>query len=230
MHDALLFLLTLLVVNACTVLSTVLSKSGLVQSYTSRKFVHISLGTAQLLLWGLYSADPAARLWGNLCCALYAVVFLVYGLGLLPGTIADFLIATVCRHGDFREMLYGPLVYCCTIVALGLAFWRDYPAAVVGMMVMLTGDGMAEIIGKFIGRTPVINPWGKHKTVEGACAVFLCGALGAMAACWCIFGAPHVALALVGGAVGAVAEFVSPPNFDNLCIPLSVLPLGLFIE
>ena len=117
----------------------------------------------------------------------------------------------------------GPL----DVAVLGLVFWRNYPPAVAGMMVMLTGDGMAEVVGKLLGRTAFRNPWGRQKTAAGALAVLVCGAAGAMAMCSVLYGDAHVALSLACGAVGAAVEFFAPPNTDNVLIPLAGVLVGV---
>ncbi|ELP84866.1 hypothetical protein EIN_284420 [Entamoeba invadens IP1] len=221
-----LFITSLLLVNLCLLIATLLSKNGIVTSYTSRKIVHISLGTCQLLLWGYYPDEPSARVWGSMCCLLYLFVFLVFGLGLVQGKMADFLIATVCRHGDCHEMLYGPLNYCITMTFLSLVFWKNNPASVIGCSLMLWGDGLAEVIGKKFGKTEIKNCWGKTKTLEGAIAVWIFGALGAMGMCYVIFGNAYVVMSIILGAVGAIVEFISYPNYDNVFIPLSAVVFG----
>nr|BAN41720.1 hypothetical protein, conserved [Entamoeba invadens] len=224
-----LFLTSFVGVNVCLLIGTVLSKLSIITSYTSRKIVHISLGTCQLALWGLYPDEMSARVWGTMCCLIYVVVFLVFGLGLFQGKICDFLVATVCRNGDYKEMLYGPLNYCVTVSLLSLVFWRNYPPSVIGCGLLLWGDGMAEIIGKMIGRTEVMNPWGKKKTIEGAIAVMVCGAVGSMVMCKMIFGEYYTLYCLIFGFVGALVEFYSYPNYDNVFIPLSSVAMGYFL-
>ncbi|EAL45593.1 phosphatidate cytidylyltransferase, putative [Entamoeba histolytica HM-1:IMSS-B] len=229
MLDITCFLISFVLVNVCLMIATALSKTNIITSYTSRKIVHISLGVCEIVMWGCYSEEPTARIWGSMCCILYLFVFLIFGMGWIKGPIADFLIATVCRNGDYKEMLYGPLNYCCIMTFLSLLYWRNYPASIIGMMIMLTGDGMAEIIGKMIGKTQLKNPWGKTKTIEGAIAVMVCGAVGAMVMCYIIFGQIYFIQSIISGLVGAIVEFYSYPNYDNVFIPLSSLLLGFFI-
>ncbi|EDR28128.1 hypothetical protein, conserved [Entamoeba dispar SAW760] len=226
MSSITLFLTTLIFVNVCLMIATILSKTNIITSYTSRKCVHISLGFFQLLLWKYYPEEPTARIWGSMCCILYAIIFLIFGMGWIKGVIADFLIATVCRNGDYKEMLYGPLNYCCIMSFLSLLYWRNYPPSIIGMMIMLTGDGMAEIIGKMIGKIQLKNPWGKTKTLEGGIAVMVFGSLGAMFMCWILFNNFYIIESLVGGFIGALVEFYCYPNYDNVFIPLSSIVMG----
>ncbi|KAL7713794.1 Phosphatidate cytidylyltransferase [Entamoeba marina] len=221
-----LFMLSMAISNACLLLGTVLSKLNIISSYSSRKMVHISLGFSQLMLWGYYSDDPMSRVWGCMGCIIYAVVFFVYGMGYLGGKIGDFLIATVCRNGDYKEMMYGPLNYCLTLPILTLIYWRNFPPSIIGMTVMLTGDGMAEVVGKMFKTINFKTPWGRTKTLAGIISVFLFGAIGAMFMCWLVFGEIYLLACLIGGIVGAAAEFYSPPNYDNVFIPLSCVVVG----
>jgi hypothetical protein len=43
------------------------------------------------------------------------------------------------RSGQRQELLRGPLLYGCSHVALTLAFWRENPAAVLGIAALCAG-------------------------------------------------------------------------------------------
>ena len=230
MQGILLLGISMVLFNICYVIALILSKKEIITSYMSRKIVHITLGLIQMFLWAYYD-DPenmSTRFYGCGCTLLYGAVFLIFGLELIHGPVMDFMLATVCRNGQAKEMIYGPFNYCVIVSAFALIFWTNYAPAVIGIMNMLTGDGFAEIIGKLYGKHKVVNPWGKTKTIEGSITVAVGGGLGAILMCLHLFGEAHLLLNIICGTVASVVEFYSPPNWDNVLIPLPALVLGAF--
>ena len=120
-------------------------------------------------------------------------------------------------------MLYGPLNYCCIMNFMTLIFWKSSPYPIIGLMIMLTVDGMAEIVGKTFGKHKTVSPWGSKKTIEGSIGIAFFGAVGAMIMCYLIFGQMHFLACVIGGIVGAIAEFYAYPNYDNVFIPIAVV-------
>jgi hypothetical protein len=49
------------------------------------------------------------------------------------------LLSVLQRSGQRQELLRGPLLYGCSHVALTLAFWRENPAAVLGIAALCAG-------------------------------------------------------------------------------------------
>ena len=222
MSDIINFIISFILVNVFTFIANTLADKKIVSPSTSRKMVHISLGVCQMLLWPLYSEDSFARLWGSMCCIIYLFIFLIFGLEIIKGPFLAFLIKTVCREGKAKEMLYGPFNYCCIMNFMSLLFWKNSPYPIIGLMIMLTGDGMAEIVGKNLGKHHMVNPWGSKKTLEGSMGIAIFGALGAMIMCYLNFGSVCFLPCVIGGIVVAVTEFYAYPNYDNVFIPLVV--------
>ncbi|ELP91097.1 phosphatidate cytidylyltransferase, putative, partial [Entamoeba invadens IP1] len=117
----------------------------------------------------------------------------------------------------------------CYISLMALVFWRNYPPAIIGTSLLLYGDGMAEVVGKTIGRIELITPWGKKKTLEGSLAVFIFGGIGAFAMCYLLFHQIYFFYSTLFAFVGMLVEFYSYPEYDNVFIPLSSVILGFFL-
>ncbi|KAL7718609.1 Phosphatidate cytidylyltransferase [Entamoeba marina] len=96
----------------------------------------------------------------------------------------------------------------------------------MGLGILIVGDGMGEVIGKSIKSIVLTTPWGRNKTLAGCIAVFVFGSLGSMILCYLVFGMCFVKLSLIAGLFGSVTEFYSPPNYDNVFIPLSSIVVG----
>ncbi|ELP84605.1 hypothetical protein EIN_172200 [Entamoeba invadens IP1] len=219
----------MVVVSLCLVLGKVLSYYNVISTVTSRKMVHILTGTFQIVFWAYYPDEPYARVYGALGCFIFAIVFMLFGFGIVKGMLSRFMVDSVCREKDAHEMLYGPLNYCLIISSFSLMFWKNYPPAISAIVIMLMGDGMAEIIGKKCGKRQLKNPWGNEKSVEGTVSVTLFGGIGAMAMCFLIYGNMYFMYNCLFGIVGALVEFYSYPNYDNVFIPISIVMVGFCI-
>ncbi|KAL7713492.1 Phosphatidate cytidylyltransferase [Entamoeba marina] len=228
--DFFLSLISITFTTLTLVLGLVLSSKGIISSSTSRKVVHVVVGFSQLLLWGFYSESVTARIFGCLMCLLYFVVFLVVGLGILKGPLSTLVVESVTRNKDPKEVLHGPMIYCLSFVLLTLIFWKNYPASVIGLAVMITGDGLAEVIGKLYGKHVIINPWNMKKSIEGSFSVAIFGFIGAVIVSLFVFGEVYLFTSLFSGIVGMIVEFFSPPNTDNLLVPLACCLVGIFIK
>ncbi len=133
---------------------------------------------------------------------------------------------------DHLMRLYGPIAHAHERHAVNSATW--YATALVllatlsarpATMAALAVLGVADPIAAFVGRR-----WGKHvlragRSLEGAVAFFVSGALAAAVALVTaggLSGTRVVLLALLAGLVGALAELLAKKLDDNLTIPLSV--------
>lgn len=217
---------TCLSITVILAVVTLLKKVGLISSYVARKMVHVSVGICQMLFMKYYGDGFIDRIWAISAIALFLVVFFVFGTGKVSGKLNDFLVSSVCRSNNASEMQKGPMYYCISLIIFISVFWRNYPPAIMGMMVMITGDGLAEVVGKAIPSKEFKNPWNETKTLSGICAVMLCGAAGSIMICYHLFGNTFFIESLIAGLIGALVEFYSPPNLDNLIIPVPIICAG----
>ena len=137
------------------------------------------------------SDAPAARLVAAAVPLLNAARLFVVGSGVArdPG-----LVASTARAGDRRELLGGPLCYVAVLAAATLLCWRDGPAALLVVAAMCGGDGLADVVGRRLGRGNPL-PWNPDKSWAGSLAMFAGGYAMAMGC----------ATAAGGGGVGCLS-------------------------
>lgn len=173
-----------------------------------RKIVHIGTGNIIVLVWWLHV--PA---WiGVGASLLFSIITLAsYWLPILP------MINSVGRQS------WGTFFYSISIGILMFVFWPlEVPQyAVIGVLVMTWGDGMAALIGQRWGRHS-FQVWGTTKSLEGCCAMaiasftltslVLLGCQGPVMSTWGV----AVAIALIATSLELFSRF----GIDNLTVPL----------
>jgi phytol kinase len=187
---------------------------GWIESRLSRKIIHIGTGPLFVLCWLLFSASPWARFLAALVPFLITVQFALVGLGIMRDPAA---VEAMSRTGDRREILRGPLYY-------GIVF--------VVLMLICGGDGLADILGRRLGKVKL--PWNRHKSWMGSLGFLLGGwiltvlilAVFVRAGIWAgPITAYMPAVSLIALAVTLV-EAVSPPDWDNITIAIAAVILG----
>jgi len=174
----------------------------------TRKIVHIGAGQVILIAWWLQV--PA---WAGILASIVfsGVALLSYRLPLLPGI-----------NGIGRQS-WGTFFYAVSIGVLIVLFWPPHLPhyAVIGILIMTWGDGLAALVGQRWGQHPY-QVWGEKKSWEGSlamllvsygvCASVLLTVQGPMAATWLI--------AAVVAVVATALESISKYGIDNLSVPL----------
>jgi phytol kinase len=183
----------------------------------SRKIVHIGTGNVIALAWVLQL--PA---WVGITSAVMAgaITLVSYWLPILPG------VNSVGRQS------YGTFFYA---VSMGLSiaiFWPiGHPEyAVLGILVMAWGDGLAAIIGQRWGRHPY-EIWGNRKSLEGTATLMLVSYAVATVVLLAANGnLPIVWLAGIPVAIAAVIlESISQFGIDNITLPLGTAALAFWL-
>jgi len=195
-----------------------LNRYTLVDPEVSRKVVHIGTGNVILLAWWL---DIPAWLGMSASVLFSGVTLLSYKFPILLS------VSSVGRKS------LGTFFYAVSIGLLIAIFWlQNLPQyAVLGVLVMTWGDGLAALVGQRFGRHPYIA-WGMKKSWEGSlamgvvsyiviCLVFL-GVQGSTWQTWLI--PVVVALAATG------LETFSKIGVDNLTVPLGSAALSFFLN
>lgn len=120
-------------------------------------------------------------------------------------------------------------MYGLVFVAATLAFWRASPVGIVLLMLLCGGDGLADVVGRRLGRTKL--PGQADKSWAGSLGFFLGGAvlsllfvglfhgLGFFDARW----QEAVIPILVTTLVATVVEAYSPTDYDNVTVPAAAL-------
>ncbi|WP_443029132.1 diacylglycerol/polyprenol kinase family protein [Spirulina sp. CS-785/01] len=182
----------------------------------TRKIVHIGSGNVLLLAWGLNIPSWVA-VDASIVAALVAL--LSYFVPILPS------INSVGRQS------LGTFFYAVSIgVLTGWFFPVELPQfAVIGILVMAWGDGLAAVVGQH---------WGRHKyqlgrnkkSWEGSGTMFLVSGLVVLLVLWGVYGLSLsvVGIAVVVGAIATFLEAFSLLGIDNLTVPLGSALLAFY--
>lgn len=187
-------------------------------SEITRKIVHIGAGQVILLAWWL--AVPA---WAGIGASVLfsGVALLSYQLPLLPGI-----------NGVGRQS-WGTFFYAISIGVLIAWFWPlQMPQyAVIGILTMTWGDGLAALIGQRFGQHPY-QVWGEKKSWEGSLGMLLVSYCVCASVLWAVQG-PVLAtwlVAAVGAAIATALESASKYGIDNLSVPIGTAAVCFWLN
>lgn len=137
-------------------IAEVLRRFAHAQPEMVRKVVHIGTGNVILIAWWLQI--PAWM--GILASVLFSLVTLLsYRLSILPDI------------NNIGRKSLGTFFYAVSIGLLISIFWQTHVYyAVMGVLIMTWGDGLAALIGKQWGQHPY-KLWGMQKSWEGSLAM-----------------------------------------------------------
>jgi phytol kinase len=173
-----------------------------------RKVVHIGAGQIILLAW--WMQIPA---WVGIgaAIALSLVSVLSYWLPLLPSI------------NNIGRKSWGTCFYAMSIGILVAWFWPlGLPQyAVLGVLVMTWGDGLAGLIGRQYGRHRYVL-WGSQKSWEGTAVMAIVSAIVSLLVLLPTHGHNWQSWATAGtiGLVAAGLESFSKLGVDNLTVPI----------
>lgn len=177
------------------------------QPETVRKIVHIGTGNIILIAWWLQI--PAWM--GILASALFSLVTLLsYRLSILPDI------------NNIGRKSLGTFFYAVSIGVLIGVFWQAHIYyAVMGVLIMTWGDGLAALIGKQWGRHPY-KLWGMEKSWEGSLTMAVVS-YGVSSSIFLWVQGNIWQTWLVAAAIALIAtglEAFSKWGIDNLTVPL----------
>lgn len=213
-------------------LNDAVAHRGWISSSLSRKLIHIGTGPLFVFTWIFYSDAPEARFLAALVPLAITAQFVLVGFGLWRDPAA---VKAMSRSGDRREILRGPLYYGIAFVALTLIFWKDSPTAIIALMLLCGGDGLADVFGQRLGRARL--PWSPRKSWAGMLAMFAGGWIfsAAMLALYFAVGVFSGSLAAVLpeitliAAAATLVESLPLQDLDNLTIPATAVVLSLML-
>ncbi len=205
---------------------------GWVSSSLSRKIIHMGTGPLFVLCWLLFNDEPASRFLAALVPLAITLQFALVGTGVLKDPAA---VQAMSRTGDRSEILRGPLFYGIVFVVLTIVFWKYSPTGIMALMLLCGGDGLADVIGKRLGRNHL--PWSPKKTWIGSIGMFIGGlifsvaVIGVYLAVGILPGNPglYIAPVLIISAIGTVIESLPLNDYDNLTVPIVAVALGLLL-
>jgi phytol kinase len=163
-------LVTFLIALAFLRLMDFLAQRGIVESRMSRKIIHIGTGPIFVLCWLMFTDVFISRWLAALVPLVITLQFALVGLGVIKDEAA---VKAMSRTGDRREILRGPLFYGIVFVAMTLIYWKDSLIGIPALMIMCGGDGIADIVGRWI-KSPKL-PWSREKSLAGSLSVFIGG-------------------------------------------------------
>ncbi|MTJ07651.1 diacylglycerol/polyprenol kinase family protein [Anabaena sp. UHCC 0204] len=173
-----------------------------------RKIVHIGTGNVIVIAWWL-DIPPFVGITASIFASI--VTLLSYKFPILPG------INSVGRHS------LGTFFYAVSIGVLVAGFWHLHQPqyAVLGIMIMAWGDGLAALIGKRFGKHKYII-FGSQKSWEGSftvtlvsyliCVTILLLTQGNIWQTWII--------SLIIALIATILEAFSFLGVDNLTVPI----------
>lgn len=172
-----------------------------------RKVIHIGTGNVILLAWWL----KVPAILGITASVLFSIVTLLsYQFPLIPG------LDSVGRKS------LGTFFYAVSIGVLIACFWQNHPSyAVIGILIMTWGDGLAALVGQRWGAHPY-RLWGMQKSWEGStvmllvsyavCGLVLMSRYGNHWQTWLI--------SLIVALLATTLEAFSKLGIDNLTVPI----------
>ena len=174
----------------------------------TRKVVHIGSGNVILLAWWL---DISSQVIVSAAIIAAVIAITSYIIPILPS------IESVGRKS------FGTLFYAISMGVLTAYFWQDNPQyAVIGILIMAWGDGMAAIIGQRFGQHSyhigqITKSW------EGSLAMFVSSFVVSELVLLFVEGNSWQILlvSLATALVATVLEAFSKFGIDNLSVPLS---------
>ncbi len=197
--------------------ASLLNCPGNSNSEVVRKVVHIGTGNVILFAWWLHI--PAIVGVGASILASI-ITLLSYRFPILPG------INSVGRKS------LGTFFYAVSIGILVAWFWTiNRPQyAVLGILVMTWGDGLAAIIGQKFGKHPY-RIWENQKSWEGSGTMALVSFIVSSLIFLSVQGNNWQTwvVSLVVAVVATILEAFSVYGIDNLTVPLGSAALGFLL-
>lgn len=185
-----------------------LSRSFQTDSELTRKIVHIGTGNIILLAWWL-NIPRIILIWASVIASLMAIIS--YYLPILPSV------------NSVKRKSLGTLFYAISIGILTALFWQKGLKlyAVIGILVMSYGDGMAALIGQKWGKHPY-QIIGNKKSWEGSLTMTFVSFIIALIIFTLINGwqGQNLIVAVIMAICATILETFSQIGIDNLTVPV----------
>lgn len=123
------------------------------------------------------------------------------------------------RKRDENKFVAGPVTLVCGILVA--AIFLEPTAARIGIYALSFGDGLASLVGKFLGRVHI--PFTSGKTLEGSFACFLAVLLASFLVC------RNIRYAFILALAAMLIEVLPLSDFDNIVIPIAIGAIYQFL-
>ncbi|QEE17152.1 diacylglycerol/polyprenol kinase family protein [Promethearchaeum syntrophicum] len=233
--DIIALVISLICVMMVVQINGQIQKSGKLPTYVTRKIVHILAAPVFILTWLFFSGSVFSRYIASIVPILFIVQFTLIGTGKMKD---EAFIRSMSRSGDPRELLKGTLYYAVILFIVTILWFylpssgteNANPAALVILGCLAGGDGFADIVGRKFGGEKKFGLFGAEKTIVGTIAMFV-GSFVFSFGLIAIFPISTPEFNLVQFLLPTfiicllvtIVEAISPPNSDNLTIPISVV-------
>ena len=222
-RDAAAVVLLLLAAAGWVKLWGALTNSGVVDSKTSRKLIHVGSGPGFVLGWALFSDAPSALYAACIVPSLQLIRLWRAGKSAAAGGSSE-LVAAISRSGVRSEVLQGPFLYTCVLLAAVVLSWRQMPG-IIGVVQMGVGDGLADLVGRRIGGR---KWWFSETKSYAGTAAFAIGGFVASLLMVAVYGAcgitlltvQQAALPLLAISIASSLVELVPYGDDNLTVPV----------
>jgi dolichol kinase len=227
--DLIAVVISVIAVMMVVQINAAIQKSGKLDQVITRKLVHIFAGPVYIVTWLLFSGMFFSRFLAIIVPGLFILVFVAIGTGKYYD---ENMIASMCREGDPKELLEGPLHYAIIMVIISILWFYSpgTPAALIIMGTLAGGDGLADILGRKYGGDRKFGIGGSEKTLIGSIGMFI----GSFLTCiilLAIFSLENPAFSLailimpvlVICIIATIVEALSPKGRDNWLIFISVV-------
>ncbi len=183
----------------------------------TRKIVHIASGNIILFAWRLH-LPMYVLIIGSIIAAI--VVLASHLFSLFPSI------------NDIKRVSYGTLFYAFSIGILSYSFWYEerFKYAVIGILIMTWGDGMAAVIGRKFGKH-TYQIFNTNKSWEGSFAMMGISFI----VCSMILGftgepvSKILVVSLITSIVATILEMFSNFGIDNLTVPIGSAFISFYL-
>lgn len=205
-----------------------LNKKQAITTEVSRKVVHIGAGTLFLAVRFYNDHGTISKYLNIFPYTLWFCILLWKSQHHSIGQQKyDLVVGTMTRTHRQSELLYGPLFFNIVAILCGSVFYKTVLGSLI--MAMLTwGDGLAAVIGVRYGNQRKIY---QSKTIDGLIAFFVFSIIASFVYIAFLVDIESIRIfrIVLISLITAVVETLSPSDYDNLTIPLTVfLTYSLF--
>lgn len=224
-------IITLILCLAWMRLINLLTDKQIIGRSISRKIIHIGTGPIFLLCWMIFPDKAISKYLAALVPFLIVLQLFLVGKGKIKDRTS---ILSMARTGEKAELLQGPLLYGIVFVLITILFWKTIHA-VVALMILCGGDGIADIIGSRVKSYKL--PWTKSKTIAGSLAMFLGGFLLSLMMILMVrsnffsgLNIERIIIPLIGiSFITTTVESITPSDWDNLTVAAAALIFSLLV-
>ena len=222
-QNAILSLIVTGITFAVVSLLKYLNKKNAITSEVSRKVVHIGAGTLYLAIY-FYNDSGTYSKYLNIFPNLFWTALLIWKSqsdSSKPGILDDLVVGTMTRSRRQNELLRGPLFFNFAAILCGTLLYKTVVGSLI-MGILTWGDGLAAVIGARYGSGRKIYG---VKTLDGCLTFFFAGFVASIfyVSLLVNFHSIHLTKFCLVSFIAAVIETLSPSDFDNLTIPVSIL-------